>query len=90
MANQFYISFNLWSFKINHWVIRIITFIQAVELIKYESYNTYDAVCDVLAFNFIKQALDEKFMCKVAKATTSKEAWKILEEEFGTKLSDMQ
>ena len=29
-------------------------------------------------------------MCKIAKATTSKEAWKILEAEFGARGSDMQ
>lgn len=36
-----------------------------------------------MALNFIKQLLDEKFLCNVEKATTSKEAWKILEAEFG-------
>ena len=29
-------------------------------------------------------------MCKVAKATTSKEAWKFLEEKFGARGSNMQ
>ena len=65
-------------------------FFQSKELIKYESNNPYDEVCDALALNFIKQTLDEKCLCKVAKATTSKEAWKFLEAKFGARVSDMQ
>ena len=34
--------------------------------------------------------MNDKFLCKVAKTTSSKEAWKILEEEFGAKRGDMQ
>ena len=34
--------------------------------------------------------MHEKCLCKVAKATTSKEAWKFLDEEFGEKGTDMQ
>lgn len=68
----------------------MLTFLRAKELIKYESNNPYDVVCGVLALNLIKYALDEKFFCKVGKAITSKEAWKILEAEFGTRESGMQ
>jgi len=68
----------------------MLTFLQAKELIEYQSNNPYDDVCDVLALDFIKQTLDEKLLCKVANATISKEAWKILEEEFGARGSDMQ
>ena len=50
--------------------------------------NPYDEVCDALALDFIKQGVDEMFLCKVAKATTSKEAWKILEAEFGARGSN--
>ena len=32
--------------------------------------------------------MDEKFFCKVVEATTSNEAWKILEAEFGTRGSN--
>jgi len=40
--------------------------------------------------DFIKQGLDENSFCKVEKATTSKEAWKILEAKFGAQRSYMQ
>jgi len=56
------------------WVIKMLTFLRAKELIEYESNNPYDAVCNVLTLNFIKYALDKKCSCKIAKATTSKEA----------------
>lgn len=49
----------------DHWVIKMLTFLRAIELIEYESNNPYDAVFDVLALNFIKYALDEKCLCKV-------------------------
>ena len=74
----------------DHWVIKMLTFIQGKELIQYRSNNPYDEVCDTLALDFIKQGLDEIFLCKVEKAITSKEAWKILEVEFVTKESDLQ
>jgi len=73
----------------DHWVIKMLTFLRVKDLIEYESNNPHDEVCDVLALNFIKQVLDDNFLCKIEKATTSKEAWKILEAEFGTKGSDM-
>ena len=63
--------------------------LRAKELIEYESNNPFDALCDVLALNFIKQTLDEKCLCRVAKATTSKEAWKFLEAEFDARESNM-
>jgi len=66
------------------------TFLRAKELIEYESNNPYDEVCDALTLTFIKQTLDENCLCKVAKATTSKEAWKFLEAEFGARGGDMQ
>lgn len=72
------------------WVIKMLNFIQAKELIEHQSNNPYDEVCNVLSLNFIKRALDENFLCKVSKATTSKEASKILETEVVTKESDMQ
>jgi len=68
----------------------MLTFLRVRELVEYESNNPYDVVYDVLALNFIKQALDEKYLCRVAKATTSNEAWKFLEAKFGTRGSDMQ
>ena len=34
--------------------------------------------------------MNENFLWKVEKYTSSQEAWKILEVEFGTKESDMQ
>jgi len=60
------------------------------KLIEYQSNNPYDEIFDALASDFIKYVLDEKFLGKVAKSTTSKEALKILEEEFGARGSDMQ
>ena len=72
------------------WVIRMLTFLRAKDLIEHWSNNPYDEVCDDLALNFIKQALDENCLCKLAEATTSKEAWKFLEAEFGARESDMQ
>jgi len=74
----------------DHWVIKILPFLRAKKLIEYQSNNPYDEVCNALKLNFIKRALEEKCLCKVVKATTSKEAWKLLEAEFGTKRSDMQ
>jgi len=67
------------------WVIRMLTFLQAKDLLEHWSNNPYDEVCDDLALNFIKQGLGKKFLCKVVEATTSNEAWKILEAEFGTR-----
>lgn len=55
-----------------------------------ESNNPYDEVCDALALDFIKHGSDEIFLCKVAKDTTSKDVWKLLEEEIGARGSDMQ
>lgn len=72
------------------WVVKMLIFLRGKELIEYRFNNPYDEVCDALVFDFIKQAVDDKFLCKVAKAIASKEAWKILEAEFGTKKSDMQ
>jgi len=66
------------------------TFLRGKELTEYESNNPYDEVCDALALSFIKQTLDEKCLCKVEKATTSREAWNILEVEFGTKENEMK
>lgn len=62
-----------------HWIIKMVNFLRAKELIEYKFNNPYDEVCDVLALNFVKQALDDKFLCKITKAKTYKEAWKILE-----------
>lgn len=45
---------------------------------------------NALALSFIQQEMDETIMCKVEKNTTSKDTWKILEEEFGARGSDMQ
>lgn len=73
----------------DHWVIKMLTFIWAKDLIEYESNNPYDEVCDVFALNFIKQVLDENILCKITKSTASKEAWKNLEAEFRARGSDM-
>lgn len=65
-------------------------FLQVKELIEYQFDNPYDEVWDALVLDFIKHVLDEKLLCKVEKVTSSKEAWKILEVEFGIKEADMQ
>ena len=70
------------------WVIRMLTFLWAKDLFEHWSNNPYDEICDDLALNFIKQGLGEKFLWKVVEDTTSNEAWKILEAEFGTKGSN--
>lgn len=61
----------------DHWVIKMLTLLRAKDLIEYEYNNPYDA-------------LDEKCLCKVEKATNSNEAWKFQETEFGARGSDMQ
>ena len=38
----------------DHWVIKMLTFFRAKELIVYDCNNPYDEVCNVLALNFIK------------------------------------
>jgi len=72
------------------WVIKMLTFLRAKELIEYQPNNPYNEVCDALALDFIKQGLNDNSFCKVEKSTTSKEAWKTLEEEFGAKGSYMK
>lgn len=70
-------------------VTKIQTFHQCKELIEYQYNIPYDEVRDALVLDFIEEALDEKVLCKVEKARSSQEAWKILEAKFGTKESDM-
>ena len=72
----------------DHWVIKMLAFIWAKELIEYESNNPCDKVSNCLILDFIKHALVEKFLCIFEKATSSNEAWKIMEEEFGAKGSE--
>jgi len=50
-----------------------------------KNYNPHDEEKDALALSFIPQAMDETILCNVAKAASSKEARKILEEEFGAR-----
>ena len=38
----------------DHWVIKMLTFLRAKELIEYESNNPYDNVYDASTMNFIK------------------------------------
>ena len=61
------------------------TFLQCKELIEYQSNKPCDELCDILVLYLIKHALDEKSLCKVEKTTSSQEAWKTLEVEFGIK-----
>lgn len=52
--------------------------------------NIHDEVKDVLVLSFIHQAIDKMVVCNVAKATSFKEVWKVVEEEFGARGSDMK
>ena len=69
----------------NLWVIKMINFLRTKDLIEYHSNLSYHEVCNALVLDLIKHGLDEMFLSKVAKSTTSKEAWKILEAEFGAR-----